>query len=193
MKLRVVFVRCLLLAMLLGTVSCSAGADDPADSLVDLAKRIQLVEDRQAILDVLVLYGRLLDEKDLVGYSNLFADDGIWEGGIGSAAGPDGIQDMLETVYSRVEPGQYGADYHIMSDFQVDVQGDSATSWSRWTWIVEGDEGKPIAQRSGHYEDKLVKLNGEWKFKYRLTVTELPTPGKDSEVEIFRKDHRDEE
>lgn len=192
MKIRVMFVPLLLVVVLTGNAGCSSDTDDRAESVADLAKRVQSIEDRQAVLDVLIRYGRLLDEKDLVGYSSLFADSGIWEGGIGSATGPDGIREMLETVFGRVEPGQYGADYHIMSDFEIDVDGDTATSWSRWTWIIEGEEGKPTAQRSGHYEDKLAKLNGEWKFMYRLTVTELPTPEKDSEAQIFRKDHRDD-
>jgi ketosteroid isomerase-like protein len=178
---------------------CSAERAEPVasgnstDAVAELAKRVESIEDRQAILDVLVRYGRLLDEKDLVGYSKLFADDGVWEGGIGSAEGPEGIQEMLETVFGRVEPGQYGADYHIMSDFEIDVDGDTATSRSHWTWIIEGDDGKPTAQRSGHYQDELVKIEGEWKFKHRLTVTELPTPENDAESQIFRKDHRDED
>jgi SnoaL-like domain len=198
MKFRKIFASCVPLILLAVGTGCSPETATPvhptesADSIAELTKRVEAIEDRQAILAVLVRYGRLLDDKDLVGYSNLFAADGVWEGGIGSAEGPEGIQEMLETVYGRVEPGQYGSDYHIMSDFEIDVDGDTATSWSRWTWIVEGDEGKPAAQRSGHYEDELVKIGGEWKFKYRLTVTELPTPEKDSESEIFRKDHRHE-
>ena len=73
----------------------------------------------------------------------------------------------------------------------IDVEGDdTATSWSRWTWIVEGADGKPTPQRSGHYQDTLVKENGEWKFRHRLTVTELPTAEKDTEAAIWRRDHR---
>jgi len=199
MKFREIFARCVPMMLLAAGTGCSPEAAQPVhsldspDSIAELTKRVDAIEDRQAILAVLVRYGRLLDEKDLVGYSNLFAADGVWEGGIGSAKGPEGIREMLETVFGRVEPGQYGSDYHIMSDFEIDVDGDSATSWSRWTWIIEGNDGKPTAQRSGHYEDKLVKVGGEWRFKYRLTVTELPTPEKDSESQIFRKDHRDEE
>lgn len=193
MKFRILSVPFAMFLVLTGSPGCSTDTEVQSDLVSDLEKRVQRIEDHQAVLDVLVRYGRLLDEKDLVGYSNLFADDGVWEGGIGSATGPEGIQEMLETVFGRVEPGQYGADYHIMSDFEIDVNGDTAVSWSRWTWIIESEEGKPIGQRSGHYEDELVKLNGEWKFKYRLTVTELPTPEKDSESQIFRKDHREED
>lgn len=169
-----------------------AQADENADSSASMAQRMQRLEDREAIRDLLVTYGRLLDAKDLVGYSKLFAKDGVWEGGIGSAQGPDGIYQMLDKVYSNVEPGQYGNDYHIMSEFLIDVDGDTATSWSRWTWIVEGEDGKPVGQRSGHYEDALVKEDGQWKFRHRLTVTELPTPEKDTEAQLFRTDHRDQ-
>jgi hypothetical protein len=77
-----------------------------------------------------------------------------------------------------------------MSDIVIDVDGDTATSWSRWTWIVESEDGKPVIQRSGHYEDKLVREDGQWRFKHRLTVTELPTAAKDTEAAIWRKDHR---
>lgn len=192
MKSSALIVRCWLVVVLAVVAGCSPRSEVPAESVSTLEARIQLIEDRQEILAVLVSYGRFLDEKDLVGYSNLFAADGVWEGGIGSAEGPEGIRQMLETVFGRVEPGQYGADYHIMSDFEITVNGDTATSWSRWTWIVEGDDGKPTAQRSGHYEDKLVRINGDWRFLHRLTVTELPTPEKDSESQIYRKDHRDE-
>ena len=155
-----------------------------------IAKRFQRIEDREAIEELLITYARFLDKEDLVGYSNLFATDGVWEGGIGSAKGPAEILAMLQAVFARTTRGQYGNSYHIMSDIIIDVDGDTASSWSRWTWMVEGENGNPVPQRSGHYEDTLVRENGEWKFKYRLTVTELPTAEKDKDAAIWRKDHR---
>jgi len=175
------------LVLSMGIVSTASAAD----KAVSLEERVQRLEDRAAIQELLVTYGRLLDVKDLAGYSKLFAKDGVWEGGIGSATGPAGIYDMLDKVFKRVEPGSYGKDYHIMSDFLISVDGNTATSRSNWTWIVEGDSGSPVASRSGHYEDQLVKIDGVWKFKYRLTVTDMPTPDKDAEAQIYRKDHRD--
>jgi hypothetical protein len=178
--------------MMLG-IAETTYANEDADGSPSIEARMQRLEDRDAIRDLLVTYGRLLDKKDLAGYSKLFAEDGVWEGGIGSATGPQGIYGMLEKVYRRVAPGRYGSDYHIMSDFIITLDGNSATSWSRWTWIVEGEEGKPVAQRSGHYEDDLVKEGNQWKFQHRLTVTELPTPENDAEARIFRRDHREED
>jgi hypothetical protein len=174
------------------TVPTGAARGQPAEP-VSLEERLRRVEDRAAIEELLITYGRLLDAQDLAGYSSLFAADGVWEGGIGSATGPQEILQMLQAVFGRTTRGQYGNSYHIMSDIMIDVDGDSATSWSRWTWLVEGEDGKPVAQRSGHYEDTLVRENGEWKFRHRLTVTELPTADKDTEAAIWRKDHRSED
>lgn len=159
-------------------------------SAQSLEERVRRIEDHEAIERLLITYGQLLDRQDLVGYSALFASDGVWEGGIGSAQGPREILAMLETVFGRTARGQYVNSYHIMSDILIDVDGDTATSWSHWTWLVEAEDGKPTPQRSGHYEDTLVRENGEWKFKHRLTVTELPTPEKDTEAAIWRRDHR---
>jgi ketosteroid isomerase-like protein len=175
----------------------NAGCDSPATPADDaataaLAARVSVLEDREAIRELMFTYGKLLDEKDLVGYSKLFAKDGVWEGGIGSAKGPEEIFRMLDTVFSRPGANEFGNSYHIISDIMISVDGDAATSRSHWTWVVEGPDGTPTGQRSGHYEDRLVREDGEWKFLHRLTVTELPTPEMDAAAEIFRKDHRDE-
>ncbi len=183
----------ILCLLLLATATSGTALADNAAGASSVEERLTRLEDRDAILQLLVTYGHLLDEKDLRGYSQLFAEDGVWDGGIGSATGPQGIYDMLDTVFKRVPPGNYGNDYHIMSDFQISTQGDTATSRSNWTWVIEGAAGTPVIQRSGHYEDQLVKVDGVWKFKHRLTVTEMPTPEKDAEAQIFRKDHRDTE
>jgi uncharacterized protein (TIGR02246 family) len=179
------------IALLITILAAPAFAADPPATDPAVKAWMQKMDDRAAIHDLIVTYGRLLDAKDLAGYSKLFAADGVWEGGIGSAKGPKEIQQMLERVYSRVEPGQYGSSYHVMSDFLIEPNGDTATSWSRWTWIVEGESGKPEISRSGHYQDTLVRENGKWRFKRRLTVTEMPTPNKDSDARIFRRDHRE--
>ena len=181
----------LVVTIFLTAVTGFAIAGDEPGVLTSIQERLQQLEDKDEIHALLITYGRMLDKEDLVGYSQLFAQDGVWEGGIGSASGPAGIQAMLEKVFGKMTRGQYGNSYHIMSDIEIKVDGDTATSWSRWTWIVEEEKGKPVLQRSGHYEDKLVREDGRWRFKHRLTVTELPTAEKDTESRLFLTDHRD--
>lgn len=171
-------------------VSLACAAPLPAADLT-LAQRVQRLEDREAIRALLIEYAHLLDREDFVGYSRLFAKQGVWEGGIGSATGPDEIRKMLEVTFAKIPPGseRKGA-YHILSNILIDVQGDEATSCSRWTWVVPGKRGVGEGERSGHYEDELVRENGQWKFQRRLTVTELPTLRNDKEAGVWRSDYR---
>ncbi|MEE8428528.1 MAG: nuclear transport factor 2 family protein, partial [Gammaproteobacteria bacterium] len=52
-------------------------ADEATEDSPSIEDRMQRLEDREAIRELLVTYGRLLDKKDLVGYSKLFAEDGV--------------------------------------------------------------------------------------------------------------------
>jgi ketosteroid isomerase-like protein len=50
-----------------------------------------------------------------------------------------------------------------MSNFKIDVSGDTATATSRWTF-VSAARG-PGIQVAGRYEDRLAREDGAWKFK----------------------------
>lgn len=135
--------------------------------------RLQELEDGAAIRAVLVDYGRALDNRDFPAYGALFARDGSWKGGMGSATSPNSIASMVEAGFARMSPSLYERSNHVITSFDVDVDGDTATAWSRWTWVVVGADGKPQPERAGHYEDTLVREDGEWKFKSRQAVTEI--------------------
>ena len=135
--------------------------------------RLQKLEDVDAIHTLLVRYGRTLDQRDFEAYGALFAEDGSWKGGMGSATGPDAIAKMVSAGFDRMAPSLYEKSFHVMTSFDVEVDGDTATAWSRWTWVVVGDSGKPQTERAGHYEDTLVRERGEWKFKSRQAFTEI--------------------
>jgi hypothetical protein len=88
----------LLLACLMFTPA-SAHAQPPANAAkgdASLGARIQRLEDIEEIRVLLTNYGRFLDAHDLAPYSQLFARDGEWVGGFGSAKGPAGIQALME-------------------------------------------------------------------------------------------------
>ena len=139
------------------------------------AARIQRLEDIEEIRTVLLDYGRLLDARDLPAYSRLFAKDGEWVGGFGSAKGPAAIQAFMEKNFGT-GPNR-GNTYHILSNFVIDVQGDKATAWSRWTYITPAADGKPVINQAGHYDDTLVRENGHWKFQRRVASTDIPVAG----------------
>jgi hypothetical protein len=80
---------------------------------------------------------------------------------------------MVAAGFERMSPSLYTGSNHVMTSFDIQVDGDAATAWSRWTWVVVGADGKPRAERAGRYEDTLVRERGEWKFKARQAFTEI--------------------
>jgi len=139
------------------------------DSLQD---KIQRLEDIENIRSLLVEYGQLLDKRELGAYSRLFTDDGIWEGGMGKAQTPKAIEKLVRDGFARLLPREH--DYHLMSSMDIKITGsDSATAWSRWTYMIRSEDGRPMPLLAGHYEDVLTKVNGVWKFRYRLAATDV--------------------
>jgi len=138
----------------------------PAPADVSPAVRLQRLEDMQEIRTLLLDYGRFLDSRDLVAYSRLFARDGEWVGGFGSARGPE---EILAFMQKNLGTGpNRGNTYHILSNFEIVPDRDSATAWSRWTFITPGADGKPVISQAGRYDDVLVREDGRWRFKRRV-------------------------
>jgi hypothetical protein len=61
-----------------------------------------------------------------------------------------------------------------MSNFKIDVNGDTATATSRWTF-VSAARG-PGIQVAGRYEDRLAREDGVWKFKSRQAFNDVTAP-----------------
>jgi uncharacterized protein (TIGR02246 family) len=138
-----------------------------------LAVRVQRLEDIQEIQGVLLDYGRYLDARDFAAYSRLFAKDGEWVGGFGTVQGPAAIQAFME---KNITGPNRGNTFHILSNFKIDVHGDTATAWSRWTFVTPGADKKPAISQAGRYDDTLVRENGHWKFKRRTASNDIPVP-----------------
>ena len=45
--------------------------------------------------------------------------------------------------------------------------GQVARARSTWIYLVRGGEGEPTLAKVGHYEDDLVREDGEWRFARR--------------------------
>jgi hypothetical protein len=137
-----------------------------------LESRLQRLEDIEELRAVVIDYGRVLDARDFASYARLFAKE--WVGGLGSVKGPTAIQAFME----RNIPAPNSAhNYHVLSNFEIDVHGDIATVWSRWAFIVPGPDQKPVMAQGGRYDDLLVGEDGRWKFKRRTASNGLPSSG----------------
>lgn len=140
--------------------------------MTNVEERLRLLEDKEAIRELLLDYGRALDAHDTKAYSELFAEDGEWSGGVGQSRTPAGIKKMLDDLFAN-STGAFPKAHHVMANMAIDVQGDVATANSRWMWITGDADGGPKVMRAGYYEDSLIRENGNWKFRKRRAVTEL--------------------
>ena len=152
-------------------------ADATSGGDASLAARIQRLEDIEEIRVLLADYGRFLDAHDLVSYSRLFARDGEWVGGFGSAKGPADVLALMEKNLGPGPAGKPGSTFHILTNFVIDVHGDTATAWSRWVFVTTGADNRPTPAMGGHYDDLLVREDGHWKFKRRVAVNDIPQSG----------------
>ncbi len=156
----------LALSALTPVLLCAAQAQTPAS----LEARMQRVEDEKAIERLLLEYGRTLDARDFAAYAALFAADGIWKGAQGAYKGPKEIQTQMEKIFTDAAADiPKGQNFHAMSDFVIDVQGDRATARSKFIFYkLEGR--KPVAEVAGRYEDVLIRVGGAWKFLTRTAL-----------------------
>ena len=69
--------------LLVNTVGLQAQAQDKAHSAKkpSIERRLQILEDKEEIRELLVAYGRDFDKRDFTAYAQLFASDGVWTGG----------------------------------------------------------------------------------------------------------------
>lgn len=161
------------LVALAGPPPAAAQAGDSGRARAGTDPRLQALLDKEEIRNVLLDYGRHLDSRDFKAYASLFAEDGEWIGGFGTVKGPANIQAFME---KNLGTGQNrGNSYHLLSNFVINVQGDTATAWSRWTFVVPGQSGATIAQ-AGRYDDTFVRENGRWKFKRREASNDTGRP-----------------
>ena len=154
-------------------IAPAAAQSSRATDAASLAARLQKFEDKEEIQNLLLDYGRHLDSRDFGAYSRLFAKDGEWSGGLGSVSGPANIQAFMEKSIGT-GPNK-GKNYHLLSNFVITVNGDTATAWSRWAFVVPGERGAVISQ-AGRYDDTLVREDGRWKFKRRAASNDTSAP-----------------
>jgi len=156
------------LLVIAGTIPTLASAATPAAATADA--RMQAIEDRMAIERLLVEYGRTLDNRDFAAYSHLFSAKGEWKGALGSYRGPAAIQTAMEKIFTDAAADiPKGKNFHVMSDFVIDVQGDRATASSRFIFY-KLDKSEPKPAVAGRYEDILIRENGAWRFLQRSAL-----------------------
>jgi uncharacterized protein (TIGR02246 family) len=146
-----------------------------ADDLASVAARVQVLEDREAIRALILAYGEAHDQRDYRTFADLFAANGEWVGGLGSAKGPQAIFELMDkTIGHNPQPNGSGT-FHVMTNDQIEIDGNRASATTKWLYITPGADNAPKLVFLGHYDDQFVRENGAWKFLRREAPADIPS------------------
>jgi uncharacterized protein (TIGR02246 family) len=139
-----------------------SGAEAPA---------IQRLIDKDAIQNLLMQYTYAFDQLDADGYVAVFTDDAEFDLGGGNVLkGKDQIRTLITSRQAEPQPeGQLM--HHIVTNSSYTFTNDTEVHhYGYWITMV-GDMQKGFTVPAmGHYEDTLVKRDGEWLIRSRKLV-----------------------
>jgi uncharacterized protein (TIGR02246 family) len=124
-------------------------------------ERLQALEDRNAVSDLMLAFGAALDAKDWDAYTELFLEDGKFtiEG-----QARHGREEIV--AGPRRDLDRYDSLQHYSTNHKVKVDGDEATS-SHYLIAVHIDDAGAMelhADAGGRYDCKCVRTAEGWRF-----------------------------
>jgi hypothetical protein len=127
------------------------------------AGQIAYAVERARIEDLQARYLFALDFKDHDLYVTTFTADGILDVGNGPIVGHEAIKAAVANM-----PGGR----HHIANVVLKIEGDTASGRSSWFHTGSNAEGRMTIGGYGHYEDDLVRVDGEWLFARRRIYNE---------------------
>ena len=127
-------------------------------------------EDRAAIEDLQARYLFALDFHDPDLYVATFTPDGVLDYGSGDVKGRQAIKEVIGRMPApaAVAGKRAGAARHNISNIVIKVDGNKARGVAYWFhYSNDNPDRRGVFDGFGHYEDELVKTNGQWLFTKR--------------------------
>jgi SnoaL-like domain len=123
-----------------------------------------LLEDKDAIRELLHCYCFCMDEGRFTELAALFAADGEWIAPYRTAQGPADIAAWLQ----QSVPAKPRRMHYVMNSI-IECDGAFATARSNYLVMVEGAHG-PIPSVCGTYDDVLTRQHDGWRFQRRRLI-----------------------
>ena len=129
------------------------------------------MEDRLLIRELFGLYGDASCRGDADAWLALFAEDCEWNSHIFNRKGKGDLREQWDELWANF------AELGFLSEIGwIAVDGDTARASSQAREVIRLKDGG-LFKLIGHYDDHLVRENGEWRFarrNYRPLVVEAP-------------------
>jgi 3-phenylpropionate/cinnamic acid dioxygenase small subunit len=121
-------------------------------------------EDREQIRELYARYAYTVDFGQYHEWVQCFTETGVFESPIfGQHKGSDGLL-KFTALYKESQGGSQVR--HVMSNLTFVIEGDKATGGCYLSYYHCKD-GKVALAALGRYEDRLRKVNGDWRFESR--------------------------
>jgi hypothetical protein len=127
-------------------------------------KQIHRLEEKQKIVDLTIAYTWIIDHGPRERLREIFTENAVFIIDTRHLNGIDEIRGKIERTL-----GGLSASQHIVSNHQVSIDGDTATSrcYLHAQHTLTGTEGGDNYVMAGRYIDKLVRVDSEWRIAER--------------------------
>lgn len=125
------------------------------------------LENRMAIHELIARYSHLIDGREYDAWVQCFTPDGALHSAVGVAAGHEALRAFASDYEAR--RARMPNARHYITNLAIDLDGDRATARS----YVQITSSEPRGVRvvfTGQYDDRLVRVDGAWKFKERRGI-----------------------
>jgi hypothetical protein len=136
-------------------------------------------EDRAAIVNLQGRYLFALDFQDAEAYASTFSEDGVINWARGEIKGRKAIYEFISSeIYDPTGSAEKGkwpaASRHFITNQVIKVEGNTAKAFTYWFQATNNtaDRRTMVLGLFGHYEDELVRIDGQWYFKKRIIYNE---------------------
>lgn len=140
----------------------------------ELERRLQALEDREAVRALVYGYARALDEGRWGDYEACFTDDVVLEYSWGSVRGREGLAERVGSMLQR-----YTSMQHLIANLELELAGDTGRGRADFS-VTLVDDGHPEGRwwnEIGYYLHEYRRTPDGWRFSRLDCVTTLQTRG----------------
>ena len=130
-----------------------------------------LLEEKDQIRELLAAYCWHYDTAEFDRWLDLWTEDAVFDiDGGKPLRGREGLTKFTKAAV--LVNGKPPMKHYVMNEI-IEVHGETATARCYLLVVRKTREGALLAGSAGTYEDKLVKVNGRWRFAERKVQRDL--------------------